>query len=74
MLCNLFIYALIYAVTYLCTCVKESKLHYISYYNFMFEVININIWQIWDFDIKGIGRVSLQLSIILMQTVRRFDM
>ena len=33
---------------------KKEKLHYISYTNFIFEVININSWQIWHFEVQGI--------------------
>ena len=51
-----------------------EELHYISYTNFIFEVIGINFWQIWHFDVKDTGWVRLPLSIILLQTVRRFDM
>ena len=40
----------------------------------MSEVINIDFWQIWDFNVKGTGWVDLELSIILTQTVGRFDM
>ena len=40
---NLFIDALIYALIYLYTCVKE-KLHYISCTNFIFEVTKIDFW------------------------------
>ena len=39
----------------------------ILYTNSVFEVkaINIDVWQIWHFDVKGTGWVGLQLSIIL---------
>ena len=40
----------------------------------MSEVINIDFWQIWHFDVKSTGWVGLERSIIFMQTVRRFDM
>ena len=55
--------------TYLWICVKErtASLHVI-------ENINISFWQIWHFDIKGTGWVGLQLGIVLMKTVGRFDM
>ena len=52
---------------------KKKKLH-ISYTNFIFEVINIKFWQIRHFDGQDTGWVGLQLRIILMQTVGRFDM
>ena len=38
------------------------------------EVTNINFWQIWHFDMKGTVWVGLELSIISIQTVGRFDM
>ena len=38
-----------------------------------FEVIIINFWQIWHFDVKGTGQVGLQLIDILMETVGKFD-
>ena len=38
------------------------------------EVININFPQIWHFEVKDTGWVGLELSIILTQTVGRFDM
>ena len=68
---NLFVYALIYALIYWS---RKKKLHYISYTNFIFEVINIDFWQIWHFDVKVTRWVGLQLSVILTQTVGRFDM
>ena len=38
------------------TCVKEKKkLHQFSYSDFIFEVTNIDFWQIWVFDTKGAG-------------------
>ena len=40
----------------------------------MSEVINIDFWQIWHFDVKGTGWVDLERSIIFTQTVARFDM
>ena len=46
---------------------KKNSLH-------IFEIININFWQIWNFDVKGTGWLGLQLSIIFKQTVGRFDM
>ena len=57
-LCNVFIYGLIYALIYLCTCVKERKasLNFLRY--FMFEGINIDFWQIWHFDVNGTGWVG----------------
>ena len=42
--------------------------------NFIFEVININFWEIQHFDAKGTDWVGLQLSVILTQTVGRFEM
>ena len=39
-----------------------------------FEFINIDLWEIWHFDVKGTGWVGLQLSVILTQTVGRLDM
>ena len=52
---------------------RKKKLHYISCFNFVFEVIIINFWQIWHFDVKGTGQVGLQLIDILMETVGKFD-
>ena len=40
----------------------------------VFEVININFWEIWYFDIKDTGWVDLQLRVILTQIVGRFNM
>ena len=40
----------------------------------MSEVINIDFRQIWHFDVKGTGWVGLELSIIMTQTVGKFDM
>ena len=62
---HLFIYALVW---------KKKKLHKNSYTNFIPEVININFRQIWDSDVKGTGLVGLELTIILAQTLGRFDM
>ena len=39
--------------------------------NFIYQVINIGFWQIWHFDVTG--RVGLEISFILTQTKRRFD-
>ena len=52
---------------------KKEKLYYVSYSNFIFEVININFQQICDFEMKDTRWMGLQLIIILMQTVGRFD-
>ena len=38
------------------------------------EVINIDFRRIWHFDVKGTMLVGLQLSVILTQTVGRFNM
>ena len=38
---------------------------------FIYQVINIAFWQIWHFDVTG--RVGLEISFILTQTKRRFD-
>ena len=62
---HLFIYALLW---------KKEKLHWNYYTSFISEIINIDFWQIWHFDRKWTGRVGLELSIILMQTVGIFDM
>ena len=35
--------------------------------------MNINFWQIWHFEVKGTGLVGMQLSVVLTQTVGRFD-
>ena len=51
-------------------CEGKKKFHYISYTNFIFEVINIDFWQTWHFDVKDTGWVGLQLSIIFMQIVK----
>ena len=40
----------------------------------MSELMNIDFWQIWHFDVKGTGWVGLELSIIFMRTVGRFNM
>lgn len=42
---------------------KKRKLHYISYTNFLFEVIIIHFWQIWHFDFKDTRWLSLQLTV-----------
>ena len=52
----------------------KEQLHYISYTYFIFEVIKINFWKTRHFDVQDTGWVGLQLSIILTQTVGRFDM
>ena len=52
---------------------KKEKLHFIPYNNFIFKVINIDFWQIWHFDVKDTKWVGLQLSVILTQTVGRFN-
>ena len=65
---NVFIYALIYALIYLSFCVKERKAMN------SYEVMNIHFWQIWHFDVNGTGWVRLELSVVLTQTVERFDM
>ena len=54
----------------------ERKKSFIKnlYTYFISEVIDIDFWQIWHFDGKGTGWVGLELSIILTQTVERFDM
>ena len=67
---NIFFYALIYALVYLCTCVKERKASLKFLHKFYTEVMNINFWQILHFDVKGTGWLGLELSII----VGRFDM
>ena len=38
------------------------------------EVVKIDFSQIWHFEEKGAGWVSLERSVILTQTVGRFDM
>ena len=53
---------------------KKEKLHWNSYTSFISEVVNIDFRQIWHFDVKGTGWVGLKLSVILRQTVGRFDM
>ena len=40
----------------------------------MSQVISIHFRQIWHSDVMGTGWVGLELSIILTQTVGRFDM
>ena len=64
---------IIYVFIYLCTYVKEIEPSLNSCTNFISEVINIDFWQIWHFDVKDTGWVGLELSIIFMQTVGRFD-
>ena len=61
---NIFVYALIYALVW-----KKEKV-----YSLISEVVNIDFWQIWYFEVKGTGWVGLELSIIFMETVGRFDM
>ena len=63
----LFIHFFIYTLVW-----KKENFH--SYTNLISEVININFWQIWHFDVTGTGWVDLELSIIFTQTVWRFDM
>ena len=55
---------------------KKEKLHQNSYTNFISEVVNIDFWQIWHFNVKGVGWVGLELeiSIIFMQSLGRFQM
>ena len=52
---------------------KERKTS-LNFLHFIFEAINMGFRQIWHFDVKGTGWVGLQLSVILTQTVGRFDM
>ena len=52
---NIFVYALIYRIIYICTCVKERKASLKFYTNFIPEVINIDFPQIWHFEVKGTG-------------------
>ena len=51
-------------------CERKKSFIKILYTNFISEVINIDFWQIYHFDVKGTGWVSLELSIIFTQTVR----
>ena len=55
---------------------KKEKLHQNSYTNFISEVVNIDFWQIWHFNVKGAGWVGLELEIgiIFMQSLGRFQM
>ena len=53
---------------------KNEKLRPNSHTNFISEVINIDFWRIWHFDVKGTGWVDLEHTVILTQSVRRFDM
>ena len=62
---HLFIYALVW---------KKEKLHLNSYTNFIFEVINIDFQEIYNFDVKDKGWVGLKFSVILILIVGRFDM
>ena len=41
---------------------KKEKLHENSYTNFIAGVINFDFRQIWHFDVKGTGRVDLDLT------------
>ena len=43
-----------------------------SYANFISEVITIDFWLIWHFDVKGTGWVGLELelSIVFIETVK----
>ena len=43
------------------------------YTNFISEVINIDFQQIWHFDVKGTWWVGLELTIIFMQAMGRFN-
>ena len=64
---HLFIYTIVW---------KKEKLHQNSYTNFISEVVNIDFWQIWHFNVKVAGWVALELeiSIIFMQSLGRFQM
>ena len=53
---------------YLC----ERKKNFIKF-PALIEVIKIDFWQIWYLDVNNTVCMGLQLSIILMQTVGRFD-
>ena len=55
-------------------CERKKSFTKNFYTNFIFEVINIDFWHIWHFDGKGTGWVDVELSVILAQTVLRFDM
>ena len=74
MLYNIFVYALICALIYLCTCVKERKASLKFLHKFC-------TWRYKDrssadlaFDVNGTGWVCLQISVILTQTMGKFDM
>ena len=59
---------------FLFMCERKKSFTKNFYTNFIFEVINIDFWHIWHFDGKGTGWVDVELSVILVQTVLRFDM
>ena len=52
---------------------RQRKKSFIIYTNFIPEVINIDFPQIRHFEVKDTGWVDLELSVILTQTVGRFD-
>ena len=54
-------------------CERQKSFIIFSTLTFKFEVININFWQIWHFDVKDTGQMGLQISVILTQTVGRFN-
>ena len=59
---DILVHTLISALIYLCTCT-----------NFISEVTNIDFGQICHFHRKVIGWVGLEISVILTQTVGRFN-
>ena len=61
---HLFIYALVW---------KKEKLHWNSYTNFMSEVISIDFLHIRHLDVKGTEGMGSERSLILTQTMGRFD-
>ena len=66
---HLFMHFSIYALVW-----KKEKLYKNSYTNFISEVINIDFWRIWHFDVKGTEWVGLEHSIVLALTPGRFNM
>ena len=52
---------------------KKEKLHWNSYTNFMSEVISIDFLHIRHLDVKGTEGMGSERSLILTQTMGRFD-
>ena len=60
--------------TYLFLHLCDRKKSFIKFSTLILYSINIHFWQMWHFDVKGTWWVGMQLSVILTETVERFNM